>query len=270
MSAVENFPLVFEPLAIIANAVSTTGATFARQIREKVENLPNHTELYNANRINLRPSDTIEDEFMLTHDYNPFGMKIDFTIPARSIVSVVDKPTGTQVHFKTKMNFFNALHNEINELLFELIKRPEIDDQHKNRIGVGLKFLASVVRRIKNPFDIPSEMVHPTEMVFDILLKFKDVPNPPISLLAQCVEVCTALVPMLQVEVYKRIVNLDILPFCSTNNFTYRECAKGSNFDTGTVGFYLVSFEKPTGNFEFLTAYLGLLKAFANVSLFSH
>lgn len=221
--------------------------------------------MYDSDRMLLKPSELIENEFVLTHAFNPFGMRIDYTIPAGTAATVLDKANGTEVHFKASFNFFNALHHDINELLFGLVRRPEIDELKKYRISEGLKFLAAVVRRIRNPTDIPSELVHPTELVFDILLKFKDVPNPPITLLAQCFEVCNSLVPMLQIEIYKRVINLDILPFCTTNNFQYRECANGSNFDTGHVGLYLVSFEKSLGRYEFLSAYLTFLKGFVEV-----
>lgn len=235
------------------------------QIIEKVENLPSYVEIYDGNRMSLKASEMVDEEFVLTHPFSPFGMKIDYTIPAGTAATVLDKPNGTEVHFRTPFNYFNALHHEINELLFDLVRRPEIDESRKRRVSKGLKFLAAAVRRIRSPSDIPGELVHPTELVFDILLKFKDVPNPPIALLAQCFEVCNSLVPMLQAELYKRVINLDILPFCSTSSFNYRECANGVNFDTGTVGLYLVSFEKSSGRYRFLSAYLTFLKAFVEV-----
>lgn len=224
-----------------------------------------YTEYYNSQRINLKPSDFVEDEFVLTHDFQPFGIKIDYTIRAGTTATVTDKVAGTQIHFKTSLNYFNVLHHEINELLFDLIKRPEIDVQREQRVASGLKYLASAVRRIKSPTDIPSEMVHPTEMVFDILLKFKDVPNPPIEMLAECMEVCAALVPMLQTEIGKRVINLDTLPVCTNHEMNYREYAHGMSLDTAGVGQFLVSHEKATGRFEFLSAYLTFLKAFVEV-----
>lgn len=186
--------------------------------------------------MNLKPSDSVDGEFVLTHDFQPFGIKIDYTIRAGTTATATDKPAGTQIHFKTSLNYFNVLHHEINELLFDLIKRPEIDAQRKQRVASGLKYLASTVRRIKSSVDIPSEMVHPTEIVFDILLKFKDVPNPPIELLAECMEVCAALVPMLQTEVAKRVMNLDhFLPVCTNHQLRYREFAHGMHFDTAII-----------------------------------
>lgn len=201
------------------------------------------------------------------NDFSPFSKKIGYIIPAGTVATVSDKPDGTQIHLKTSLNYFVALHHEINELLSDLIRRPEIDPLRKNRVYWGLKYLASVLRRIKDPSEISSEMVHPTEMVFDIFLKFKDVPNPPVDLLAQCFNVCTALIPMHQSEIFKRIINMDILPFCTTDKLNFTDYANGAGFDTGLVGYYLVSFEKVSGRYEFLTAYLTFLKAFVTVSV---
>lgn len=192
---------------------------------------------------------------------------MQYVIRAGTLATLFDKPDGTRLNFKTSLNYFDVLHHEINELLSDLIKRPEIDPHRKNRVYFGLKYLAAALQRTSDPAEISSEMVHPTEMVFDIFLKLKDVPNPPVDLLAQCFNVCTALVPMHQSEIFKRVINMDILPFCTTHKLNFQEYANGACFDTGLVGYYLVSFEKVCGRYEFLSAYLSFLKAFATVSI---
>lgn len=236
------------------------------QIRKQVENLPTYSEYYNSQRTALKPSDFSESEYILLHDFNPFSKKVQYIIPAGTTAIIFDKPDGTQIQLKTSLNYFDVLHHEINELLSDLIRRPEIDPLRKNRVYWGLKYLAAALRRINDPSGISTEMVHPTEMVFDIFVKFKDVPNPPVDLLAQCFNVCTALIPMHQNEIFKRVINMDILPFCTNDQLNFEEYANGAGFDTGLVGYYLVSFEKVTGRYEFLTAYLTFLRAFATVS----
>lgn len=178
---------------------------------------------------------------------------------------VGNKPNGTQIQLKTSLNYFDVLHHEINELLLDVIRRPEIDPLRKNRVYWGLKYLAAALNRNTEPSGISTEMVHPIEMVFDIFLKFKDVPNPPVDLLAQCFNVCTALIPMHQNEIFQRVINMDILPKCTTHQLNFDKYAHGAGFDTGLVGYYLVSYEKLCGRYEFLTAYLRFLRAFATV-----
>lgn len=228
--------------------------------------MPSYTEYYNPQRIALKSSEFNESEYVLLHDFNPFSEKVQYSIPVGTSAIIFDKPEGTQIQLKTRLNYFDVLHHEINELLSDLIRRPEIDPLRKDRVYWGLKYLAATLRRVTDPFGISTEMVHPTEMVFDIFLKFKDVPNPPVDLLAQCFNVCTALVPIHQNEIFKRIVNMDILPFCTNAKLTFDEYANGAGFDSGLVGYYLVSFEKVRGRYEFLTAYVTFLRTFAMVS----
>lgn len=228
--------------------------------------MPTYSEYYNGQRTLLRQIDFNDTEFILQNDFKPFSQKIQYVIPAGTVATVSDKPDGTLIHLKTSLNYFVVLHHEINELLSDLIRRPEIDPLRKDRVYWGLKYLAAALRRIKDPSEISSEMVHPTEMVFDIFLKLKDVPNPPVDLLAQCFNVCTALVPLHQNEIFRRVINMDILPFCTSDKLNYEEYANGAGFDTGLVGYYLISYEKVAGRYEFLTAYLTFLKTFAAVS----
>lgn len=190
---------------------------------------------------------------------------MDYVIPAGTNAIVLDKSNGTHIQLRTSLNYFDVLHHEINELLSDVVRRPEMDPMRMNRVYWGLKYLGAVLRRINDPTGISTEMIHPIEIVFDIFLKFKDVPNPPIDLLAQCFNVCTALIPTHQNEIFKRVINMDILPFCTTDKLNFNEYANGAGFDTGLVGYYLVSYEKVSGRYEFLTAYLTFLRAFAMV-----
>lgn len=214
----------------------------------------------------MKPSDFGENECTLLHDFEPFSRKVDYVIPVGTTATILDKANGMQIQLKTPLNYFDVLHHEINELLSDVVRRPEIDPLRKNRVYWGLKYLAAALRRISDPSGISTEMVHPIEMVFDIFLKFKDVPNPPVDLLAQCFNVCTALIPMHQNEIFKRVINMDILPYCTNDKLSFNEYANGDCFKTGAVGYYLVSYEKNCGRYEFLTAYLTFLRAFATVS----
>lgn len=211
---------------------------------------------------------TPENEFILSADYTPFN-KIDFIIRAgTSVVLCDDNPDYTTIHFRTALNYFNVLHNEINQLLDESRRYTEIDERRKLRICAGLQYLNLAVRAISDPRnEITSEMVHPTEMVFDVLAKFKMLPQPPIDLLAKCLSVCTALMPFFEVEIVRRVVNLNILPFVANEQLDYKSYCNGVSFESGLVGFYLINFEKNAGRYEFLLSYLDFLKAYTKLMM---
>lgn len=214
----------------------------------------------------LKPSSTDEDEFVLVENYSPFP-KIDYTIPAGTAVLISDQNNRTIIHFKTKLNYFNALHNEINKLLASTLRYNEVDTIYRSNVECGLKFLALAVQCIQDANGITSDMVHPIEMVFDILIKFKNAQEPPIVLLAVCLEVCTALVSLFPNDVFVRVVNLNILPYVTNDSLDYQSYSNGVSFESGFVGHYLVNFEKSTGKYDFLLAYLNFIKTYANVSV---
>lgn len=207
----------------------------------------------------------VEDEFILLENYSPFP-KIAYTIPAGTVVQISDRNNRTIVHFKAKLNYFVALHNEINKLLTCTLRYTEVDTIYRTNVECGLKFLALAVQCVRDTNGITDDMVHPTEMVFDILMKLKNAQEPPIVLLAACIEVCSALVPLFPNEVYVRVVNLNILPYVTNDSLDYHSYSNGVSFESGLIGHYLVNFEKSKGKYDFLLAYLNFIKTYSNVS----
>ncbi|XP_053672999.1 nucleoporin Nup188 [Anopheles nili] len=265
--SLEQFPVEFTPLSKIAYALATAGSSQNSYIQRLLENLPVYTELYTGrNQYEIRKaSSTHDDEFALCHEYTP-SEKINFTIPRGTKLIVRDVHSQrTCVHFRTRYNYFNALHHEINELLQDAQAISTFSSERVERIATGLKYLAVAVRRIQQPHDISAEMVHPTEMVFDVLLKFKAVPNPPLDLLVQCLNVCTALVPLFEQEIYTRIVNLNILPSVNNANLSYHDYANGVGYDSSLVGYYLMNVERNTGRYPIMMAYFNFLKTYTKL-----
>lgn len=214
----------------------------------------------------MRQSPHVAEEFILSSNYQPY-QNIDFTIPAGTSVVFVDQ--RNTVHFRTKLNYFNVLHNEMNELLAGTRKYTDLEviETRQQRCVAGLKYLACAVRYVQEPHGISEEMVHPTEMVFDVLLKFKNIQQPPIQLLAKCLEICTALVPLFDMEIFQRIVNLNILPLVRNKQLDFASYCNGVSFESGLVGYYLINFEKNIGQFNFLLAYLNFLKTYSKISV---
>lgn len=234
-----------------------------------LENLPVYTEKYNLDKYELRPANDKGDEFILMNNYVPLP-KIGFVIPQGTKVTVLDKKFSTFAHFITRFNYFDALHHEINEFLNEIVHYTNLNGDRVKRITYGIKYLAVAVRRIKEPTDISSEMVHPTEMVFDILMKFKAMQSPPIELLSKCFETCTALISLFDTEIFQRIINLNILPNIMNQNLDYIDYSNGHSFESGLVGAYLVNFEKNTGRYPFLMAYLNFIRSYTKVKYFHY
>lgn len=262
--AMENFPVTFTQLSQICSSLSQVSFTTNKHIQNIVENLPVYTEEYIPNKYILRPSQE-PDTFLLAQDYRPFPGVPEYVVPKGTEIIVVDKQGRTFCHFRTPINYYTVLHHEIDRLLTQILHYTEIDTNSLTRITTGLEFLASAIGRTKHTSQINEFMVHPTEMVFDLLTKFRSAEQPPLALMAVCLRVCTALVPLFDQEIVTRVLNLNILPSIKCIGLGFKEYANGNGFEPELVGNYLVNFEKNQGQYLFLKEYLEFLVVYKKV-----
>lgn len=264
--ALENFPVTFTQLSQLASSLSEVSVATNKHIQTIIEQLPVYTEEYFPDKYLLKPSQE-QDTFLLVEDYRPFPGIPEYRIKKGTEVVVVDKQGRTFCHFRTQINYFTVLHHEIDHLLKQIMHYTEIDANCVTKITKGLEFLASAIRRSKHPSQINECMVHPTEMVFDLLTKFRSVQEPPLALMAVCLRVCTALVPLFDQEIVTRVLNLNILPSIKSSDLGFTEYANGNGFEPELVGNYLVNFEKNQGQYLFLKEYLEFLVVYKKVRI---
>nr|XP_036219125.1 nucleoporin NUP188 homolog [Bactrocera oleae] len=259
----ETFPIDFVHLSMLASALTKAG--MSNFIKTQLESLPIYTDIYDESRYPLRAIN--EEDYILTADIMPFS-HLDFIIPANTTAAIMSRPEGYCVHFRITLNYFIVLHHEINCLLAETGQNQGDWSQNERvrRINAGLVYLQNVLQRTKALSAISAEMVHPTEMCIDLLNKFKAVPQPPVQMLANCLNVCTMLLPLVDAEIYARVVNLHILPAITNETLdNYKEYALGICFDSRVVGTYLIDVEKKLERYDFLIAYIGFLRTYTKL-----
>lgn len=243
-----------------------------------MEKLPIFTDVYDANKYSL--TNVKDDEFTLMKMVKPFPY-IKYTIPAGTMVNISSKDTlgkmeddqgsivGQYAHFIFPVNYFHVLHHEINCLMAETTEYHEnIENGDRMcRINAGYKYLEALLQTIGNINEINEEMVHPTEMSIDLLNKFKDISNPPIELISNCLNICTALLPLAHEEIFIRVINLSIFPTIlnHTNLLDYKKYAYGVQYESGLIGSYLVDIEKKRGRFDVLRSYLIFLREYTSL-----
>lgn len=229
-----------------------------------MEQLPYYSEILENDKYLLTFNNKNDEECSLAASYRPFT-GINYEIPIGTKAIIIRKKLGTLIHFNYPVNYFDVLHNEISQLLFNASHFKEINGYQFERLTQGIRYLSATLEKIASPISISEAMVHPAEMVFDVLVKFKEIQNPPIELMAECFRVCTKMVPLFEQEVHSRIVNLNILPIIDKFNLNYKSCSSEINFEPGMVGRYLVKFEKDSGRYNFLTTYLIFLKTYSKL-----
>lgn len=253
------FPINFKNLTMISTSLCDGG--MSDYVQNQLLNLPLYGEIYDNGKYTLQATE-VSNEYILTCDYKPFKA-INFIIPRGTQVAVLETENRCSVHFRTKLNFYHILQNEISTLLCE--SSQCLDDQWK-RVNIGVNFLKTRLAKVKTASDIGEELVFSTEMCIDILNKFKVLQNPPIELMANCLEVCSVILPVAEREISTRVLNLNLLPFISNNTLDYKQYSNGGCFDSGLVGMYLVNIEKKLEKYSFFVAYLKFLRTFARVS----
>lgn len=266
-SALEKFPFELKPLSMLSQSLATASKLSHKWIVNYLQQLPVYTEqptdpLYELKKV---IDDDEEDAYVLLNNYQPFSKIDSFVIPAGTRAVAREEKGKMFVHFFVTTNYFQVLHNEIDEMLSSIMNYSEIKETRLQRLECGIKLLSATIKRIDGPNDITNEMIHPTEMVFDILNKFKTIQSPSLDLMAACLDVCTDLIGFFGDEIFHRFTQLGIAPSFNSIHKDYKAYANGTGFESGLVGFYLINVERASGRFSFLKSYLNFLKTCTKV-----
>lgn len=266
-AALEKFPVDFVQCTKIANSLATASKPSHNWIVDFSQHLPVFTEQPDDPSYELRKVSGFEEEdtYVIITDYQPFRRIDDFIIGSGTKAIVREEKGKYFVHFLIGTNYFNVLHNEMNEFIASINNFTEIDETKIVRLEEGISFLVSILKKIEAPGQITNEMIHPTELVFDILGKMKTFPNPKMKLMAVCFDVCTELLPYFGDEIYRRFINLNIVPSVTLIHNDFRAYSIGNGFEAGLIGYYLINFEKISGRYDLLMSYLNFLQVFATL-----
>lgn len=267
-AAAEKFPFEFIPLSMIAQSLSSASKLSHKWIFNYLQHLPIYTEQPTEPAYSLRKINDEEDEdaYVLMNDYQPFRRIEDFVIPAGTRAVAREDKGKMFVHFFISTNYFNVLHNEINEITTQIMNYSEIKESKLKRLQSGIKFLAAAIPCLESPNEITNEMIHPTEMAFDIISQFKTFQSPSLDLMASCVDVATELIGFFGDEIFRRFINLKIAPSVSSIHQDHKLYANGVGFESSLVGYYLINIERLSGRYSFLKSYLNFLKSYSKVN----
>lgn len=145
------------------------------------------------------------DDAVIGREYYPLGDP-SYRIEVGSKATLMERKEGTMIHFRTPYSFWTVFNIETEKAL-------DRKQHHQNNINVtlertyqGTKVLKGVLSALVECREIPKSLVGPTEGVFDVLVRFMRADTPPLTLLVECLEVCTVLVSVFPKEVHLRYV----------------------------------------------------------------
>lgn len=171
------------------------------QLLAELKNLPVYTELYNPNAV---PIISFQGEdAIIGREYYPLGDQ-SYRIEAGSRATIMERKEGTMVHFRTPYSYWTIFNNEIEKVLDRKQHHQHIIKVTLERVYEGTKVLKGVLQCLIEEKEIPKSLVGPSEGVFDILLRFMRAEEPPLPLLVECLNICTALVVLFPKEIHLR------------------------------------------------------------------
>lgn len=258
-TALEYFPFNFNALSILASGIAQGSKCSVLNLLDELKNLPVYTEIYNPNAVpvmSLRDEDAI-----IGREYYPLGDP-SYRIEMGSKATIMERKEATMIHFRTPYSYWTVFNSEIEKAMDRKQHHQNNIDVTLERIYQGTKVLKGVLKALVADKEIPKSLVGPSEGVFDVLVRFMRADAPPLALLVECLDVCTALVPVFPKEIHLRLINTGLLPRVINQKLSYQEYANGASFDSAAVGSYLVTIEQLSGTYKFLGAYIDLLCAF--------
>ncbi|XP_072946107.1 nucleoporin Nup188 [Epargyreus clarus] len=262
-TSLEYFPHDFNALSILAAGLAEAGKTSVINLVAELKCLPVYTEIYNPNAVPVIGLQS--DDAVVGRDYYPLGDP-SYRVEAGSKAAVMEKKDGTMIHFRTPYPYWLLFNNEIEKGLDRKQHHQYDLNVTLGRVYEGTKVLKGVLMNLVNDKEIPKSLVGPSEGVFDVLVRFMRAESPPLPLLMECLNVCTALIPIFPGEIHLRLINTGLLPRIINHQLSHIEYANGVSFDSAAVGSYLVAIEQPSGNYDFLGAYMDMLTAFYRAS----
>ncbi|KAJ2947673.1 hypothetical protein O0L34_g9439 [Tuta absoluta] len=262
-TALEYFPFNFNALSTLAAGLAQGGKSSVRNLIAELKCLPVYTEIYNPNAVPIMASQSADDA-VVGREYFPLGDP-SYRIDCGSKATVMERKEGTMIHFRTPYAYWTIFNSEIEKALDRKQHSHNMTDTLQ-RVYAGTKVLKGVLKTLVEDKEIPKILVAPSEGVFDVLVRFMRAEAPPLPLLVECLEVCTALIPAFTKEIHLRLINTGLLPRIINHQLSHTEYANGASFDSAAVGSYLVTIEQPSGSYDFLGAYIDMLCAFHEAS----
>ncbi|XP_063548874.1 nucleoporin Nup188 [Cydia strobilella] len=258
-TALEFFPHNFSSLSVLSAGLAKGGVNSVRNLVAELKSLPVYTEIFNPNTVPIMAMNS--EEAVIGRDHYPLGGPT-YRIEAGSKATIMERKEGTMIHYRTPYSYWTVLNKVIEQALDRKGHHQHDISMTLQRVYEGTKVLKRVLKALVEYKEIPKMLVEPSEGVFDVLVRFMKAETPPLSLLVECLETCTALIPLFPKEIHMRLINTGLLPRIINRQLSPARYAAGEGLDSAAAGAYLVTLEQPSGSYSFLKAYIEMLCTF--------
>ncbi|XP_014489061.1 PREDICTED: nucleoporin NUP188 homolog [Dinoponera quadriceps] len=253
--AAELYPYKFEPLTSIAIGLASTTVASAEKIASELDNLPSLTIEIPRQRDCSKPLQPYEAECVIQRN--------SFTIPdncVRENIFVLSSEKEV-VLFRTKANYWDALHHKIEQLFSQasggIANISAVMTDLPENVCQGLRLLEALLAK---DMEIPLSMVAPTELSFEIVNRFSypALPRNLYKIIAVCISLSSRLVLRYPEDILLRMRS-GVYP--KFNNWYQKpaDFAEAISFDGGLVASWLSGIETIEHTYPILRAFLETL-----------
>ncbi|KYN30753.1 hypothetical protein ALC56_14564 [Trachymyrmex septentrionalis] len=253
--AKELYPYKFEPLTKIAIGLASTTLTSAKKIASELNNLQSLKIEVSRQRDYSKPLQPYKADCIIQEN--------SFTIASNCVCEKINVLSDEKeiVLFHTKANYWNALHHKM-EQLFSQASRGITNitvngDNLPENVRLGLKLLEALLAK---DIEIPSSMVTPTELSFEIINRFSypALPTNLYKIVAVCISISSKLVLRYPEDILSR-TRSGVYPKFNNWNQKPLYFAEAISFDGGLIASWLSGIETIEHTYPILCAFLDTL-----------
>ncbi|KYM95969.1 hypothetical protein ALC62_13417 [Cyphomyrmex costatus] len=253
--AKELYPYKFEPLTKIAIGLASTTITSAKKIASELNNLQSLTIEVPRQRDCNKPLQPYKADCIIQEN--------SFTITSNCIRENITVLSNEKelVLFRTKANYWNALHHKIEQLFSQashgITNISMVNGNLLENVRLGLKLLEALLAK---DIEIPSSMVAPTELSFEIINRFSysALPTNLYKIVAVCISISSKLVLRYPEDILSR-TRSGVYPKFNNWNQKPLYFAEAISFDGGLIASWLSGIETIEHTYPILCAFLDTL-----------
>ncbi|XP_019619082.1 PREDICTED: LOW QUALITY PROTEIN: nucleoporin NUP188 homolog [Branchiostoma belcheri] len=259
-SACSRFPLEFSPLLKLLTALAVDRETTDR-VYEFMSCLPGYTELLEENKpgdIQGSASGTI---WTLLRHKGLYRTSAGLVIPAGTQGEIINTQGPPVVRWEYNFNGWTLCSCELDNFL--QYSAGGFDAASK-QLAVRVTEVAELLNKMLSFDKSLAETLQPvTAKLYPIIQRLGAATNPPIDVVASCVQCLATLAQYKPDKVWLDLQQTGFLPFAGSSHMDVNRALSGSGMFAGNYGNLLMSLERPSGYYPVTIATLKLLLALA-------
>uniref|UniRef100_T1IY66 EF-hand domain-containing protein n=1 Tax=Strigamia maritima TaxID=126957 RepID=T1IY66_STRMM len=256
-NAMEWFPFKFHSLLGLLKSVAASGE-YAEEVVALMQNLNFFTENIDEIEKATRIVPGGDGNWRLASNHMPY--KSDTLIINAGITGVIIDERKNIIQWQTDINGWQICLCEIYTLMQQMSlgigENGHISDEILKKI-LDVAYL--VYGLVSSSYTTAKQLRHIIDMFLALLPRFCTLVNPPMELIAKCIDIFACVAEENALDVWKCLSQAGFLPFMTKICPDIAKLSSGIDMNVGTIGNLIAAQECVTGNYHLTLAFLNLM-----------